>query len=295
MSTVPATDSAVVTRRTAPSPPIHETIREPVLLRQLLKDEIYMLGGPFAILCQFAHPGIARGTWLHSRFASRIPERLRNTQRFLNAAVFGTPDEKRAIFSVIHRHHKNVKGDGYDANDPHAHKWTAATLFVAFVVVQRAFYGGFNRQQMGALYKETAVWGTSLQMPPDMWPATLDDFWAYWDHEMETLEVTDMAKTLAHSLLYPANVPLWAKAGAFPVARVLTTYFLPTRLAAAYGLEQTTLNWLQYQAAVNIVKVVWPLVPGFVRGAGHEFCLKDMRESAERIRRTGHWSYKSDI
>ncbi|KAG8410184.1 hypothetical protein J3459_017310 [Metarhizium acridum] len=104
-----STTTAVRKRKTF-SPLIYETIQEPVLLRELLVDDIYLLGGQFAILCQFAHPGLAKGSYLHSSFASRIPQRLQNTARFLNAAVYGTPDEKRAVFSVIHGYHNARQG-----------------------------------------------------------------------------------------------------------------------------------------------------------------------------------------
>ncbi|EFY86241.1 hypothetical protein MAC_07695 [Metarhizium acridum CQMa 102] len=288
-----STTTAVRKRKTF-SPLIYETIQEPVLLRELLVDDIYLLGGQFAILCQFAHPGLAKGSYLHSSFASRIPQRLQNTARFLNAAVYGTPDEKRAVFSVIHGYHTHVKGDGYDANDPELHKWTAATLFVALVVVQDAFFGGFTDRQMELLYRESAVYGTSLRMPPDMWPATLDDFWAYWNRNIETLDVTDMARKLCRDLLYPTKLPLRMRA-LLPLARVMTVNLLPERLAREYGLVPTTLSWLQYQAVVRTTRLAWPLLPQRVTGAMHAEFMEDLKKAVDRIERTGHWSYESRL
>lgn len=120
---------------------IYDTIADPTDLKVLLTEDIYLLGGQFAILCQFAHPALAKGTYNHSSFATRIPNRLQNTARFLNAAVFGTRQEKAAIFSVIHCYHARVKAEDYDANDLELHRWTAATLFVAIVVVHGTFFG----------------------------------------------------------------------------------------------------------------------------------------------------------
>ncbi|KHN97465.1 uncharacterized protein MAM_04480 [Metarhizium album ARSEF 1941] len=286
--------TGAVRKRKTFSPLIHETIREPVLLRELLTDDIYLIGGQFAILCQFAHPGLAKGSYLHSDFASRIPQRLRNTARYLNAAVYGTPEEKRAIFSMIHGYHKHVKGDGYDADDPELHKWTAATLFVALIVVHETLLGGFTRQQMESLYKEAAVYGTSLRMPPSMWPPSLDDFWAYWKRNIDTLQITDMARKLSRDLLYPDNLPMRLRA-LTPLARVLTVHFLPERLAREYGLVPTTLTWLQYQAAVRTLRVAWPLLPLTVRQAMHTEYMDDLKRAVDRIERTGHWSYESRI
>ena len=206
-------------------PFIYGTIAEPTHLRTLLVEDIYLLGGQFAILCQFAHPALAKGSYTHSNFATRIANRLQNTARFLNAAVFGTQQEKNAIFSVIHKYHAHVKGDGYDANDAELHKWTAATLFVAIVVVHEAIFRKLPQDLLEALYKESAVFGTSLRMPPEMWPATLGDFWTYWNHNIATLEVTDMARKLSRDLLYPISLPLRLRVMT-PLARVLTVHFL---------------------------------------------------------------------
>ena len=42
-------------------------------------------------------------------------------------------------------------------------------------------------------------------MPPGMWPATLDEFWKYWNHNIETLEITDWAKDLPGTLAYVSS------------------------------------------------------------------------------------------
>lgn len=287
-----ATSSSTSTVK--PPPHIYDTIAEPVKLRTLLHDDIYVLGGQFAILCQFAHPGLAKGSYNHSSFASRIAQRLKNTARFLNAAVYGTREEKNAIFSVIHGYHGHVKGDGYDANDPELHKWTAATLFVALVVVQETFFEKFSQEMMEELYKEAAVYGTSLRMPPEMWPATLEDFWAYWDHNIATLEVTDEARKLCQDLMYPANLPFGLRAMT-PMARLLTTHWLPERLAKEYGLQPTMLSKLQYQALVSTMRVTYPLLPQNMRQFRHNHYMEDLKQAVERIEKTGHWVRESKL
>ncbi|KND87188.1 Uncharacterized protein TOPH_08167 [Tolypocladium ophioglossoides CBS 100239] len=169
-------DQATEHAKSYVEPFIYDTIAEPTYLQTLLVEDIYLLGGQFAILCQFDHPALAKGSYTHSSFATRIANRLQNTARFLNTAVFGTQRQRNTIFSVIHKYHAHVKGEGYDANDPDLHKWTAATLFVAIVVVHEAVFGKLPYDLLEILYKESAVFETSLRMPPEMWPATLDDF-----------------------------------------------------------------------------------------------------------------------
>lgn len=269
-------------------PHIYDTIEEPTLIRELIVNDIYLLGGQFAILCQFAHPALAKGSFSHSSFATRIANRLKNTARFLNVVVFGTPEEKAAILSVIHGYHAHVKGDGYDANDPELQKWTAATLFVSLLVVHDTMFGKLPDDKVEALFKQCAVFGTSLRMPPEMWPTTLYDFWIYWDHNIATLEVTDMARKLCRDLLYPINLPLRLRLTT-PLARILTVHFLPERLAKEYGLEPTIFSKLQFQAAVRTIQFTYPLLPQSARQATHKHYMEDLKIAVARIEKTGHW------
>lgn len=268
--------------------PIFDTVAEPDLIKMFAAEDIYLLSGQFAILCQFAHPALAKGTYKHSSFANRIPNRLENTMRFMTAASFGTQEEKEAVFSVIHRYHARVKGDDYDANDPELHKWTAATLFVSFIAVHEVFFGELPREKEEKLFKEFAVFGTSLRMPPELWPSTLDEFWEYWNHNIATLEVTDMARKLSRDLLYPINVPMWMRALS-PVARLITTNLLPERLAKEYDLQPTWLGQLQYRATVQTVRLAYLSLPLYMRQTMYHERMDDLKRSVEKIKSTGHW------
>lgn len=270
-------------------PLIYDTIAEPEQMKNFFIENIYLLSGQLAILCQFANPALAKGSYNHSSFATRIPNRLENTTRFMTAAAFGTREEKEAVFSVIHKYHARVKGDDYDANDPELHKWTAATLFASFVVVHETFFGELPRETLETLCKEFAVFGTSLKMPPEMWPATLDEFWEYWNHNLETLEVTDMARKLSRDLLWPVDLPLWMRVTT-PLARLVTINILPERLAREYELQPTLLSRLQFQATVHTLRLAYPNLPDHMRHNLHEQSMEDLKRAVKRIQSKGHWA-----
>ncbi|KAL5045154.1 hypothetical protein BDW71DRAFT_198377 [Aspergillus fruticulosus] len=153
----------------------YEPVVEPKTLRKFLTDGIYILGGQYAILMQFAHPGLTRGSAEHSDFASRILHRLKTTSRFLVVAVYDTAEEKAAITSIIH----------------------PAILFMAFIVVHETFIGKLSDATKRILFNESAIIATSVRMPPDKWPDTYEDFQEYRNHNVENLEVTDWARGLA--------------------------------------------------------------------------------------------------
>ncbi|KAI8631710.1 hypothetical protein F5Y19DRAFT_402474 [Xylariaceae sp. FL1651] len=273
-------------------PVIFDTIAEPTELRKLTTDAIFLLGGQFAIICQFAHPALAEGSYKHSNFAYRIMNRLQTTARFLNAAVFGTMEEKQAIFSVIHKAHSEVKGENYCADDPELHKWTVATLFVSLVVVHETFFGKVSVEKQEKLYKEAAVYGTSLRMPPETWPETLDDFWAYWDHNIATLKITDWARSLARDLLWPKKMPLLVRPQ-MPVARLLTIHWLPERFQREFELKITPLNTALFHFVVGSVALVYPHLPMKLRTYPSRLYMKDMKKAVKKIEETGSW-YKGE-
>ncbi|KAJ2974829.1 hypothetical protein NQ176_g5852 [Zarea fungicola] len=268
-------------------PLIYQTIEEPTLLREMLLDDVFIFGGQFAILCQWAHPGLAKGS-MRSNFKTRVANRLKTTLRFANAAIYGNNEEKEAIFSVIHKYHAPIHGDGYDANDPELHKWTAATLFVSFVAIHELVFGEMPREKMEAVFRQSAVYGTSLRMPPEMWPDTLDAFWEYWNHNIETLEITDEAKQLCQDLMYPINLPLDMAAG-MPLGRLITANILPPRLAKEYNMEPTALSKTLFQTIMYGMSTVYPWLPSSLRHARHNRSMADLSEAVARIKNTGHW------
>lgn len=224
----------------------------------------------------------------HSNFASRMLNRLQTTARFLNASVYGTQAEKDAIFSVIHRSHSVVKGEDYFADDPELHKWTAATLFMSLVVVHEAFFGKLSQEKLDALFLESGVYGTSLRMPPEMWPKTYDEFMVYWNHNIATLEITEWAKSLSKNLLWPKHIPLWLKPMG-PTARLLTIQWLPERMQREYGLKTGGLRLPMYHFLVGYVALVYPRLPWKVRRFPSKMYMKDMRKAVKRVEETGTW------
>jgi uncharacterized protein (DUF2236 family) len=272
-------------------PQIYPTIAEPKELKKYVDDAIYLMGGQYAILCQFAHPGLARGSYEHSNFASRLLNRLQTTARFLNVSVFGTLEEREAIYSVVHASHASVKGEGYTADDMELHKWTAATLFMALVVVHETFFGKLSREKLDVLYKESAIYGTSLRMPPEEWPKTLDDFWAYWNHNIETLEVTDWARSLCKDLLYPKHIPFFMKPLS-PTMRLLTKHWMPERLAREYGFKETPFKIGMYHLIVGYTAMVYPHLPRRLKSWPGRYYMKDLKKAVKRIQETGSWEKK---
>ncbi|KIW04636.1 uncharacterized protein PV09_04382 [Verruconis gallopava] len=273
-------------------------ICEPDILRkEIMPEPVMFLASQYSILMQWCKYGLARGSLEHSDFANRVLRRLVNTTRYLNSVVYGTAEDQAHIASVIHRYHAVVKadkdseGDAYYADDPELHKWTAATLFVAFYDVYEMFFGPMSRPKKTKLMKECAVFGTGLRMPPEMWFETLEEFYAYWNHNVETLEVTHWARELANMLMYP-KLPWILAPGSIPFThymRVMTIHFLPPRIREGYGFKYGKFKRFEHQIFEPSTKIVVRMTPKPIRHALVKPGVWDMKKAAKRIEKNGKW------
>jgi uncharacterized protein (DUF2236 family) len=273
-------------------------IAEPkILQKEIMPEPVMFLASQYSILMQWCKYGLARGSVEHSDFASRVLRRLTNTTRYLNSVVYGDAEQRSNIASVIHRYHTRVKGDAdsegeaYNADDPELHRWTAATLFVSFSDVYELIWGPMEKKKKTQLMKECAVFGTGLRMPPEMWFDTLEEFYTYWNHNVETLEVTHWARELAHMLLYP-KLPWFLYPGSLPFThymRVMTIYFLPERIREGYGFKWGTSQKMLHEVYLQSTRVASNLTPKPIRQLLVKYGIKDMRKASKRIEKKGMW------
>lgn len=241
--------------------------------------------------------GLARGSIEHSEFATRVLRRLVNTTRYLNSVVHGSDEEQANIASVIHRYHavvradKDDEGDSYYADDPELHRWTAATLFVGFYDVYELIWGPMPKEKKTKLMKECAVFGTGLRMPPEMWFSTLEEFYAYWNHNVQTLEVTRWARDLGKMLMYP-KMPLLLVLPSIPLThymRIMTISFLPDRIREGYGYKWGKRERTLYKLYLSPTIAMNKLTPRFIRHSLFKPGVWDMKRASKRIEKKGMW------
>lgn len=166
------------------------------------------LGGPYAILLQLAHPGIASASCAHSRFVTEGISRLRRTVAYIISLTHGTEREQKIIARQITKQHsfiKSGKGIGggcpYDARDQELQKWVAATLFKGMILTDEVFTSSpgsglvatcqnlgikhprtrMNRLEKESLLQEASWLATSLDMPVETWFSCLEEFEEYFD------------------------------------------------------------------------------------------------------------------
>lgn len=245
-------------------------------MRTVAREGALLAGGARAILLQIAHPGVARGVAEHSDFAARPLARLTATLTYVYGVTFGTPEEARTVAAMVTEAHRAVAGAGYRASDPELQLWVAATLYDTALLVYEQLFGPLDPVVADRVYMQYAVLGTALQVPPGLWPADRAAFAAYWQHMVDTLEVSDDARRVAHELLHPEHAPLLLGA-AMPLNRFLTAAWLPEPIRRGYGIEWDEGRQRCYELLVRLGGPLYRLLPVPLREAPKTWYLHQLR------------------
>lgn len=245
-------------------------------LADFVGEFFVLLGAGATVFLQMAEPGVGHGVANHSDTLHRPLERLRTTMAYVYAVTMGTPEEKRAIVRLVNKAHVPVRSETYNAFDPELQLWVAATLYKNGADLYTRFFGEPDAETADRIYRQSAIYGTALQVKPDMWPATRAEFEQYWQRKLATLSVDDQVRAYIHALLRGGDSPLPVKA-LLPLNRFVTTGLLPDHLREDLRLSWGPIRQRGFDLFMTVVPPVYRLVPGPIRRLPSTYYLWDMR------------------
>lgn len=111
--------------------------------------------------------------------------RQRTTVGFLAVAVLGTPEERAAFRREVNRSHARVP----NAFDPELQRWVAACIYRGFEDSREHVHGPLCGAEREEFYRQGAIFGAMLQMPPELWPPDRDAFEDYWRTGLATTRI----------------------------------------------------------------------------------------------------------
>lgn len=213
---------------------------------RFLRENTLQLAGPAAALLQVAHPQVAQGVGEHSNFREDPIGRLQRTFVAVHRIVFGSVDKALEAALATRRIHAGVRGTVPDAAGPttpagtryHANRtdlllWVHATLVAGAIDANARFGTALSPAETRGLYDEMKLSGRLFGIPAGAFPTTWEDFVDYWQDMVERrLEVTDVAREIANSILYDAG---WYRAMS-PLLVLLASGLMPARIRAQFGL-----------------------------------------------------------
>ena len=253
---------------------------------------ILMLGSANSIMQLSRLPvghGVAKSKVKSGRVDLHPLKRLRTTLAYLGIAMFGTEDERAGYRREVNRAHKPVcsePGDEveYNAFDPELQLWVAACL--VYGSEQASELQGSeplpDDEDGEAFLRYAARFGTTLQVPEEMWFANREEFDSYWERESAKIEMDDVTRRylqdLAQIKFMPAPVR-WLLGG---YNEFITVGFLPPEFQAELGLPWSKRRQRLHDRVTKLIMKVHMRMPGPVRRFPFNFYLWDTRRRLRR-------------
>jgi uncharacterized protein (DUF2236 family) len=257
---------------------------------------VALLAGPANVIMQLARPGVGYGV-LESRVESgRVDlhpiKRARTTFTYLAVATAGSDAQKEAFRRAVNRAHAQVYSTpdspvAYNAFDVDLQLWVGACLYKGGVDIYRTFVGELDGADADRHYREGMALATTLQVPPEMWPADRAAFDRYWRESLAKVHIDDTVR----EYLYPIAAgrirgvalprPLQRLSDDFSL--LITTGFLPQRFREEMRLPWDAAKQRRFDRLMAVLRTVNRALPRVVRKFPFNVLLADV----DRRIRTG--------
>ncbi|MEO6794773.1 MAG: oxygenase MpaB family protein [Mycobacterium sp.] len=250
-----------------------------------------LMAGSANVIMQLARPGVGYGV-LESRVDSGRADlhpfkRARTTIGYLAVVALGSDEEKESFkkaIDVAHRQVRHTKDSPvkYNAFDPELQLWVAACLYKGSVDLSRMFFGEVDDDEADRLYQESKVFGTALQMRPEMWPSDREAFDKYWQQQLDTNisidgPVREYLYRIAAARMRGVTLPGPLHKLVEGPMLFITTGFLPQRFRDEMRLPWDAAKQRQFDGLIEMVRVVNNLTPGPLRRFPFNALMWDMR------------------
>ncbi|HET6878380.1 MAG TPA: oxygenase MpaB family protein [Jatrophihabitans sp.] len=263
----------------------------PARLDPLIPDGLgALLAGTANVIMQLALPPVGYGVLESPVEAGQVTRhplrRFRTTFCYLAVALLGTDDERaryRDAVNEVHRFVRSKPGSPvpYNAFDPHLQLWVAACLYYGAVDLYERMHGPMP--DADAFYRRAIRFGTTLQVPPELWPPDRAAFAAYWAAAAQRTAIDEPVRAYLDDLAHLRHLPFVPP----PVARFtawVTTGFLPPRFRAHMGWTWSARDERRFAALMRRVGAVQRHVPTAVRRFPFNAFLWDLRLRIRRSR-----------
>ncbi|MEU6715875.1 oxygenase MpaB family protein [Nonomuraea sp. NPDC046802] len=213
------------------------------MLRRLVNDARWGLAVVRATVLEAAHPQIGTALIENSTFVTHPWRRLRNTLVSLQRILDPDHHVRDREAARLNRLHARISGTGpqgrrYDAMDAEARAWVVATLFESTVTMYRLSGDALDGPALDQLYAEFRAFLALIEGDSDRLPATVREFWPYFDDTIDHhLESTEAVRIILYRLFADVPAPpllrshpaVWAagRAVAGPAAAAITIASLP--------------------------------------------------------------------
>lgn len=229
-------------------------------LRDFIDGQSAFYAGTANVIMQLGRPAVGYGVYestVDSGNILKVPrKRARTTITYLAVALLGTDEERAAYRDAVngqHRHVRTQEGSPvrYNAFDPELQLWVAACLSYGARDVRRRLHGPMDPAHEQWFYEQTSRFATTLQVRPESWPATLEDFDAYWADGLHQVHYSPEIRDYLLGLLDLAQLPERQRRRLGSFHRWVNTGFLPPEFREALDLEWSARDEARFTARME--------------------------------------------
>jgi uncharacterized protein (DUF2236 family) len=245
-----------------------------------------LLAATANVIMQLARPevgyGVVESTVEDAQLMRHPLRRGLTTFTYLSVALMGTPAERADVRHLIDRAHAQIHSTpdspvAYSAFDPRLQLWVAACLYQGMVDVHTALRGPADEQTADGMYQVARWFGSTLQMPGELWPADRVAFRKYWETALASVRIDPPVRAYLEQLLRLAYLPAPVGALLGPVNQFLTTGFLAPPFRDQMDLRWTDRDQRQFEAVLRAVAMINRIMPPPARRFPFNACLVSWR------------------
>ena len=255
-------------------------------IRDYMDGVVSLYAGIANVIMQLSWPGVGYGvvdSKVENGQAMRHPvKRTRTTFTYLSVSLMGSDKERAAYRKAVNGQHVQVRsapGDAvqYNAFDPELQLWVAACLYYGFADAVTQLRGPLSEAEADWLYQEGARFGTTLQVPQEMWPADRAAFDAYWRDGLRKVSIDDHVRSYLLALLDLKNLHWPLRPLLRRHLQLMNIGFLPPEFRDELGVEWTAKDQRRFDRFLRLTNAVYRLMPRFARVFPFNLYLWDLR------------------
>lgn len=211
-------------------------------------DVRFLLVAIRTLVLQVAHPMVGAAVGQQSVYKEDPYGRLWRTAMSVIRQVFGgyaTAEEGQRLLE-LHKDIQGIDGQGrrYSAMNPGAYVWVHATMFDAWRRFVRDYGPGLDQVQEEQLFDEWRRVGLLIGCQDRLLPKGIDEFDAYFDAMLPSLEDNDVVQDLLYNgpkapFFLPQLVLDWVSRPLLRWQRAFVAETLPDGLAERFRLPRT--------------------------------------------------------
>lgn len=227
-------------------------------------------GGGANVVMQLAWPevgyGVQESVVERGKVFVHPWKRARTTGTYLSVALVGTDRDREVFRAAVDTAHRQVRSTPqspvrYHAFSPELQRWVAACLFIGPWDYRSRVHGEPSPEEAEEFYRHATRFATSLQVPRELWPPTLADFWDYWEQGKARISIDDRTRAYLLDVLEVRFLPRPLQRVTGPWMRWVNTGFLHPEFREAMHLTWTPRDERRLQRLCRVVRAVKAVTP----------------------------------